>query len=77
MTPIGQIVGAMFDRGQIPERLEAVRAAGPCRPGDVLVWVGTGWECAARGVVVAPWAARRLFWAGAVRAAKEQLCLAV
>jgi len=42
MTPIGQIVGAMFCRGQIPERLEAVRAAGPCRPGDVLVWVGTG-----------------------------------
>jgi len=75
MTPIGDVISDLLSRGDLPERLEARRDAYPIRAGDVLTWTGAGWECAARDVVLLPWAARRLFFSGALRPAEEQLCL--
>jgi len=75
MTPIGDVITCLLSRGDLPERLEARRDAYPLRSGDVLAWNGAGWECPARDLVLLPWAARRLFLAGALRGAEEQLCL--
>lgn len=38
MQHISKIIQAFADRNGIPERLEVVRAIGPHKVGDVLVW---------------------------------------
>jgi hypothetical protein len=38
MKHISAVISELFDRGDLPERLEATRQIGPHRKGDVLTW---------------------------------------
>lgn len=35
---IGEVLDGIFDRGELPERIQMTKANGPHRPGDVLTW---------------------------------------
>jgi hypothetical protein len=76
MKHIGEVIAELFDRGNLPERLEATRQIGPHERGDVLTWDQElrGYRSPSAYIMHA-YTARRLFGEALIRAQPVQQSL--